>query len=137
MVSSEIGRHDFLPLDLSRLVTFLITYEGRVAGIGTPERLRLAPDLEALPQGAPLRVFVWFMWAFYEQVAREALPGPADECHAEFYARSALIDRGDFLLGEAAGLSDAQLTAIFNVPPEQVPKRRKDLAERTERGGAV
>jgi len=109
----------------------LITYQRRAVAIAGPERFYLAPDVDRLPDGHPLKTFVCFLALYARDVLIGELPGDPSRYRpacGERYAREALIPIREF--GALAHRSDRDLAARFGVPVEQISHRRRDLAQR-------
>jgi hypothetical protein len=107
-------------------MTTLIKYDGRIAAIASRARVHFCPPLHELDAGDPLRRFVHIMGRYARDIATGALPGDYSDEDAELYARTALIDDDDF--HAVAGEPDAELAARFNVPLEQIARKRSDPA---------
>src|SRR4051812_40715192 len=61
----------------------LITYQDRIVAIADANRLYLAPAIDELANGDPLKTFVCFLALYARDVQTGALPGdPASTCHA-------------------------------------------------------
>jgi hypothetical protein len=93
------------------------------------DRFYLAPPLDGLPDGHPLKTFVCFLALYARDVLTGGLPGDPwryEPACGERYAREALIPRREFLA--VRNRSDSWLAARFRVPIEQIAWRRRDLA---------
>lgn len=106
-------------------MTTLIKYDGQLAAFGSRLRVHFCPPLRDRPDDDPLRRFVYLMGAYARDVETGDLPGPYADRDAELYARTALIDDQAFTAAAAAG--DDELAATFNVPLEQIARKRADL----------
>jgi hypothetical protein len=114
----------------------LITYHGRPAAMAGRERFYLAPCIDELPDGHALKNWVCALVLY----ARDVLNGEVPDLHylphrAERYARAALMPEREFR--NRAHHADHKLAAHFNVPLEQVPRRRADLATASMRPGRL
>ena len=107
----------------------LITYQRQIVAIAGADRFYLAPAIEELADGDPLKTFVCFLALYARDVHTGAVPG--DPCRyvprrGERYARAALMPGSEF--GSVQGRSDQELAQHFQVPLEQVARRRRELA---------
>jgi len=110
----------------------LIVYRGRPLALAEPDRAHLHPALEALAErdeSDPLVRFACALALHAFEVHAGLIAGPFDEARAERYARELLMPTDDF--APLAGLTDAELAALFSVPVEQVSARRLELAPRS------
>lgn len=105
----------------------LIHYHGELVAVSGATRFYPAPRIRALATGDPLRAIVGLMCVYAQRVHSGRLSGPYTDQDAERYARSALIDDDHFTRAAAAGLDDDRLAERFNVPPEQIQAKRRDL----------
>ena len=108
-------------------MTTLIKYRGKVVAVAGATRFHLAPSVEVLVRRDPLRAIVALMCVFAERVQAGELPGLYSDQRAELYARSALIGDDEFTRATGEGLEDDELAERFNVPPEQIDAKRRDL----------
>lgn len=106
----------------------MIRYEQKIVATTGPTRVSLAPEIEALDDGHPVKRFVALMVLYARDVSTGALPGPYTDQEAEFYARGALID--DEAFARQAAADDGSLAEIFGVPIEQVAAKRTDPRRR-------
>jgi hypothetical protein len=107
----------------------LISYRGRAAAMAGPERFYLAPHIAQRPDGDPLKTFVCYLALYARDVLTGQLPdepGRYFPARAERYARACLIPTRAFLA--RTDRPDAELAEHFNVPLEQIPARRAELA---------
>jgi hypothetical protein len=107
----------------------LITYQGQAFAIADEDRFYLAPHIDRLPDGHPLKTFVCFLALYARDVLNGELPG--DPCRyqpacGERYAREALVRAREFRA--VAHSSDRELAGRFGVPIEQIARRRRDVA---------
>ena len=114
----------------------LITYRRRPVAMAGPDRFYLAPHIDQLAAGDPLKRFVCFLVLYARDVQTGQLPGEPRHYlprRAERYAREALIPALEFAAN--ADRPDPELADRFGVPIEQIARRREDLAEqnRTQR----
>jgi hypothetical protein len=82
------------PLPLAALLTMrlqTITYRGRPVACATATRFFLSDDVERLPAGDPLLMFVVYMCAYAHDVLTGELPGPYTDHNARRFARAALV----------------------------------------------
>jgi Zn-dependent peptidase ImmA (M78 family) len=101
-----------------------VTYQARlVAGVGTDE-IVLAPAIAELEDDHPRRRFVLAMCMLASDKARSETP--YDDRSAEHFARTLLMPEAAWR--SAAGYSHAELAEAFNVPLDQVARRRAELA---------
>jgi IrrE N-terminal-like domain len=105
----------------------LITYQGRPVAMAGRERFYLVPRIAARPPGDPLKTWVVYLVLY----ARDVLTGHVPDIHylphrAELYAREALMPEREFRA--RAHHSDHRLATDFNVPLEQIARRRAELA---------
>lgn len=110
----------------------LITYQRRAVAMAGPQRFYLAPHIAQRPDGDALKRFVCFLALYARDVQTGQLPGePARYFphRAERYAREALIAPAEF--DAIARHTDGELAERFEVPLEQIARRREDLAEQT------
>jgi len=85
----------------------------------------LAPAIDDLPRGHPLRRFVVAMCMYAHDVRRGLVPGPYTDQRAELYARCLLLP--DRAAAAGADLSDKQLAEAWGMPLEQVRAKRCEL----------
>lgn len=107
----------------------LITYRGRAVAMAGADRFYVAPLVDMRPSGDPLKTFVCFLALYARDVQSGALPGKTWHYLpriGERYAREALIPARSF--ASIQHHSDRELAAQFNVPIEQIARRRNDLA---------
>ena len=111
------------------MATTLITYQRQIVGIAGADRFYLAPAIDELADGDSLKTFVCFLALYARDVHTGTLPGDPYcylPCRGERYAREALMTAREFL---AAGRrSDRELAEHFQVPLEQIARRRQELA---------
>lgn len=94
-----------------------ITYHGRLVAACSPSRVWLAEEVEALPVGDPVQVFVSAMCLYAASVLNGLRMGPYRDCDARAFARELLIPRelrecppSDLALAAAAlGVPEAEL----------------------------
>jgi hypothetical protein len=106
----------------------LISYNCAPAAVAGATRVWLAPAIDDLPRGHPLRRFVAAMCMYAHDVRHGLVPGPYTDQRAELYARCLLLP--DRAVGAAAGLTDAELAERFDVPLEQARAKRGELRAR-------
>jgi hypothetical protein len=107
----------------------LITYQGRAAAMAGRERFYLAPRIDQLADGDPVKTFVCFLVAYARDVLTGQLPDEPGRYlprRAERYVRECLLPARAFLV--IADREDAELAEHFNVPLEQIAARRIKLA---------
>ena len=95
-----------------------------------PQRVYLAPHIDQLADGHPLKRFVCFLALYARDVQTGRLPGEPHRYlphRAERYAREALIPPSEF--AAIAHHPDQELADQFGVPTEQITQRRDDLAQ--------
>ncbi len=85
----------------------------------------LAPAIDDLPRGHPLRRFVAAMCMYAHDVRHGLVPGPYSDARAELYARCLLLP--DRAAAAGADLSDKQLAEAWGMPLEQVRAKRCEL----------
>ncbi len=103
----------------------LISYNGAAVAVAGATRVWLAPAIDDLPRGHPLRRFVAAMCLCAYDARHDLVPGPYTDQRAELYARCVLLP--DRAVADAARLTDAQLAARFEVPLEQARAKRSEL----------
>jgi hypothetical protein len=111
----------------------LITYQGVPVGIAGPHRVFIVPTIASRPSSDPLKQFVCHLVLYARDRAAGWLPGePARYLpgRAERYVREQLMPWPMFQALQ--DLPDAHLAEMFNVPPEQIRERRRDLLEPTD-----
>ena len=104
----------------------LITYQRQIVAVAGADRFSLAPAIDELPDGDALKTFVCFLVLYARDVRTGALPGDPCRylpCRGERYARAALMPAREFLT--AAHRSDRELAEHFQVPLEQIARRRQ------------
>src|SRR3954447_1757346 len=82
----------------------LITYQRQVVALAGPHRFYLAPAIDDLPDGDPLKTFVCFLALYARDVHTGQLHGDPTRyrpCRGEHYARAALMPARDFLIMRA------------------------------------
>jgi IrrE N-terminal-like domain len=107
----------------------LITYRRRAVAMAGAKRFYLAPHIAERPNGDPLKRFVCGLVLYARDVLTGQLPGEPQRYlpqRAERFAREALIPRDEF--AALAHHDDPELADLFGVPPEQIRRRRRDLA---------
>jgi hypothetical protein len=104
----------------------LIRYRGEPLGLQQGHHVLLAPAIAALEPEHPRRRFVAMICVYALEVEDRLEPPPYTDAGAEAYARRALMPRSDFLT--RLELPDHRLAKVFNVPLEQVMRRRAELA---------
>lgn len=105
----------------------LIHYNGQIAAVLGATGFHLAPHLEDRPVGDPECCVVAFMAAYALDVKCGRLPGPYTDEKAALYARTALID--DAAFRARAARSDRELARHFNVPDQEIARKRADIAD--------
>lgn len=75
----------------------LIHFRGRPVAQADIERVVLAPDVDALPDGHPDKRFIALMCFYARDVQTGALPGPYTNADGERYARACLISHHEDL----------------------------------------
>ena len=101
-----------------------VSYHGRlVAGVDADE-IVLSPQIAELEHDDPRRRFVLAMCKLAAEQARSQRP--YDDAAAERFARTLLMP--GFAWRRATGYSAVELAEAFNVPLEQVRRRRSELA---------
>jgi hypothetical protein len=100
-----------------------VSYRGRlVAGVAADEVV-LSSCIAELEDDHPRRRFVL---AMCKLAADQTGSRPYDDAAAERFVRTLLMPEPAWR--RAAGYSDVELAEAFNVPPEQVRRRRSELA---------
>src|SRR3954453_23523195 len=107
----------------------LITYQRQIVAVAGADRFYLASAIDELPDGDSLKTFVCFLALYARDVHTGALSG--DPCRylprrGERYAREALMPAREFLTAERR--SDRELAEHFQVPLQQIARRRQELA---------
>ncbi len=97
----------------------------QVVGTVGATRVWLAPAIDDLPRGHPLRRFVAAMCMYAHDVRHGLVPGPYTDRRAEIYARCLLLP--DSAVVAAATLTDVELADRFEVPLEQARAKRAEL----------
>jgi Zn-dependent peptidase ImmA (M78 family) len=101
-----------------------VSYRGRlVAGVAA-EEVVLSSQIAELEDDHPHRRFVLAMCKFAAEGVRSQRP--YGDAAAERFARTLLMPEPAWR--RAAGYSDLELAEAFNVPFEQVRRRRSELA---------
>jgi hypothetical protein len=101
-----------------------VSYRGRlVAGVATDEMV-LSSQIAELEDDHPRRRFVLAMCILATERVRSQRP--CDDAAAERFARILLMP--ERVWRRAAGYCDLELAEAFNVPLEQVRRRRTELA---------
>jgi hypothetical protein len=101
-----------------------VSYRGRlVAGVAAREVV-LSSWIAEFEDDHPRRRFVLAMCKLAAE--RADSKRPYDDAAAERFARTLLMPEPAWQ--QAAGYSDIELAEAFNVPPEQVRRRRAELA---------
>ena len=103
-----------------------VSYRGRAAVHVFGSRATLTAFGESLERDHPIRRWVTCMTFYALDVHDGHLPGPYSECEAERFARAVLMPSDEFLV--LAGCEDVDLADYFNVPLEQVARRRLELS---------
>ncbi len=103
----------------------LLSYNGAAVAVAGATRVWLAPAIDDLPCGDPLKRFVAAMCLYAHDLRRGLVPGPYSDRRAELYARCLLLC--DRAVATAAALSDAELAERFGVPLEQARAKRGEL----------
>lgn len=103
-----------------------ISYRAELVALTTRARVYLAPDVAALPAGAPKLRFVAALCLYGRDIDRADISGPYCSDDAELYARCLLVPDEEFKLRIAE--RDEQLAEYFQVPIEQIRWKRRDLA---------
>jgi len=103
----------------------LISYNCAPAAVAGATRVWLAPAIDDLPRGHPLRRFVAAMCLYAHDVPGGLVPGPYSDQRAELYARCLLLP--DQAVTAATTLTDAELAERFGVPLEQARAKRGEL----------
>src|SRR3954471_19316181 len=110
----------------------LITYQRQIVALAGAHRFYLAPAIDDLPDGDPLKTFVCFLALYARDVQTGELPGDPTgyvASRGERYARAALMAAHEFTALQHR--SDHELAIRFRVPLEQVAQRRQELAGET------
>ena len=101
-----------------------VIYQARlVAGVGSDD-IVLAPAIAELEDDHPRRRFVTAMCMLASDKVRAEMP--YDDRSAEHFARTLLMPEAAWR--GAADYSSVELAEAFNVPLEQVVRRRAELA---------
>jgi hypothetical protein len=111
-----------------------IRYANRTVALCERDDVLLAPEIAALELEHPTRRFVSMLCIYSAELdARPGKGGWRDyaTADAERYARSELIP--DELFEPLGALADHELAEAFVVPLEQIPEKRRDLADRAGR----
>ena len=103
----------------------VIFYRDRLCAV-VDGAVAFQPHIEVLEPDHPRRRFVSLLAVYAIEIQQGALPGPFRETEAAHYARCQLMPAQ--LVWPLLGLDDAVLAERFNLPLEQVPYRRGDLA---------
>ena len=103
----------------------LLSYDGAAVAVAGATRVWLAPAIDDLPCGDPLKRFVAAMCLYALDVRLELVPGPYTDQRAELYARCLLLP--DHTVTAARALTDAELAERFDVPLEQARAKRGEL----------
>jgi len=125
----------------------LITYQRQIVALAGAHRFDLAPAIDDLPDGDPLKTFVCFLALYARDVHTGELPGDPTRyvpCRGERYARAALMPahefsaqrhRSDHGLATHFGVpSSKSLSDVWNSPPEPTaPAGRDGAADRVGR----
>src|SRR5215212_6140600 len=105
-----------------------IAYQRQIVALAGAHRFHLAPAIDDLPDGDPLKTFVCFLALYARDVQTGELPGDPTRsvpCRGERYARAALMPAHEFsVLQDRA---DHELATHFHVPLEQIAQRRQEL----------
>ena len=103
----------------------VLHHQGRPAAYVAAGTSKLAPHVLALEADHPTRRWVACLVVFAQDVAQGLLPVPFTPAAAEYFARCALMPDDDFAMESEA--CDASLAEMFNVPLEQVARKRDDV----------
>jgi IrrE N-terminal-like domain len=103
----------------------VLHHQGRPVAYVAAGAARLAPHVLALESDHPTRRWVDCLVVFARDVAQGLLPVPFTPAAAEYFARCVLMPDDEFL-AECA-YPDAALAEMFNVPLEQIARKRRDL----------
>ena len=106
--------------------TITITYRRRAAARAGAERLWLAPHIEALRDGDPVKRLVAFMALYARDVLHGELPGPYSDTRALEFARLALVNPDTYAAHHTD--SDAQLADALGLPIDEIAAVRRDQA---------
>jgi hypothetical protein len=107
----------------------LIVYEGEIVATVGARRMYLAGHVRELDDADPLLFFVSLMGAYALHLRDDPTLGPYTDERAERFARCVLIDDEAFRMLDANELDDRLLAGHFDVPVEQVMKKRDDLRQ--------
>jgi hypothetical protein len=105
----------------------LIKYDGEIMATVGAQRAYLAGRAREVDDTDPLVLFVSLMAAYALQLRDEPELGPYSDEWAERFARCILIDDAEFSMLDANGFDDPLLAGHFDVPVEQVAKKRDDI----------
>src|SRR3954463_16534529 len=95
----------------------LITYQRQIVALAGAHRFYLAPAIDDLPDGDPLKTFVCFLALYARDVETGEVPGDATRYvprRGERYARAALMPADEFSAMQHR--SDRELATHFHVP---------------------
>jgi hypothetical protein len=107
----------------------LTVYRGWPLAAALPDRIVPHPAIEALAErdeSHPLVRLTCALALHAFELHTGLIEEPIDQSRAERYARELLMPADDF--APLAGLTDAELAALFGVPIEQVGATRRELA---------
>jgi hypothetical protein len=105
----------------------LIMYNGEIAATVGARRVYLAGRVRELDGAEPLVLFISLMGAYALHLRNEPKFGPYSDESAERFARCVLMDDDEFRMWDANGFDDELLAGHFDVPVEQVAKKRDDI----------
>jgi hypothetical protein len=104
--------------------SILVSYDNQPAALVNARHVTFVCD--ELPAGHPRLRMLIYMARYAQLIADGERPGPYSDEDAQRFARAALIDAAQ--LRAHRDESDEQLAARFNLPLEQIPAARRDLA---------
>jgi hypothetical protein len=105
--------------------SILVTYNDQPAALVNARHVTFV--CAELPAGHPRLRMLIYMARYAQLIASGERSGPYTDADAERFARAALIDQNQ--LRAHCHESDQQLAARFNLPIEQIPAARRDLAQ--------
>lgn len=105
----------------------LVNYRGEIVATVGARRFYLVGAARDLDDEDPRLQFICFMAAYALQLRDEPDLGPYTDERAERFARCVLMDDDEFAMLDANALEDRLVAGHFDVPIEQIEKKRDDL----------
>jgi hypothetical protein len=102
-------------------------YNGEIVATVGARRVYLTGSVLEVEDADPLVLFVSLMGAYALHLRQEPEFGPYSDESAERFARCVLIDDAEFRMLDANGFDDELVAGHFDVPVEQVAKKRDDI----------